>query len=98
MRFLFFESSEGQYNIDELEDKAIELLEFILTMDKGEFYVRAIGKIILPKDLIYYNESHTRFASPEEKVQRGLDYYRHLQAAKERVYALIIELLRFQSW
>ncbi len=97
-RFLFLESSEGLYSLDELEEKAIELLDFILTMEKGDFYVRAIGKLILPNDLVIYNESKTRFANPEQKIQRGLEYHQELQKAKERVYELIVELLRFQSW
>jgi hypothetical protein len=98
IRFLFFESAEATYDIDELERKAIELLEFILTMEKGEFYAKVIGKLILASDLINYNESRTRFASIEKKIHRGLEYHQQLQAVKEQVYELIIELLRFQSW
>jgi hypothetical protein len=98
IRFLFFESAETTYDIDELERKAIELLEFILTMEKGEFYAKVIGNLILPSDLINYNESRTRFVGIEKKIQRGLEYHQQLQAVKERVYELIIELLRFQSW
>lgn len=98
VRSLFFESSENAYSLDELEEKAIELLEFILTMEKGEFYAKIIGKLIIPNDLIVYNESRTRFANQDKKRQRGLEYHRELQQAKEQVYELIVELLRFQPW
>jgi len=98
VRFMFFEAGQETYTLEALEEKAIELLEFILTMEKGEFYAKAIGKIILLPDIIIYNESRTRFSSLDEKIQRGLDYQKQLQDVKERVYTLIIELLRFQPW
>lgn len=77
---------------------AIELTEFIFTLEKGEFYGTKIGQTIIPQDLIVRNTTVPRFRNDEHKAQRAREYFQHLQDSKEQVYAWIIEALRYQPW
>jgi hypothetical protein len=97
-RLRFFESEEGDFEIEELERKAIELVEFIFTLEKGEFYGTIIGRAIIPHDLIVWNESVPRFHNDAHKAQRATEYYQSLQKVKKQIYTLVVEALRFQSW
>jgi len=98
MRLQFLESEEGELDLDELEQKAIELVEFIFTLDKGEFYGTIIGRMIIPQDLIVRNLTVARFKNAAYKAQRTIEYYQTLQNDKEKVYSLVVEILRFQPW
>jgi len=98
IRMQFFESQECEFEIEELEKKAIELTEFILTLEKGEFYGTRIGHAIIPQDLIVRNTTVPRFRNDEHKVQRAKEYFHHLQDTKEQVCTWIVEALRFQPW
>jgi hypothetical protein len=97
-RLQFFESAQGEFDLEELEQKAIELVEFIFTMEKGEFYGTIIGRAIIPQDLIIQNVSVPRFKNDAHKSQRTIEYYQNLQKVKGQVYSWVIESLRFQSW
>ncbi len=97
-RMQFLESQEGEFQIEELEQKAIELAEFVLTLKKGEFFGAHIGRAIIPQDLIIRNTTVPRFKNDAHKMQRAVEYFQHLQNTKEQVYAWIIEALRFQNW
>ena len=98
MRLQFLETKEGELDLAELEQKAIELVEFIFTLDKGEFYGTIIGRMIISQDLIVRNLTVARFRNAEHKAQRASEYYQKLQNDKEKVYSLVVEVLRFQSW
>ncbi len=97
-RLQFLESKEGELTLEELEEKAIELVEFIFTMEKGEFYGTIIGRIIIPQDLIVRNASVPRFKNDAQKKQRAAEYFLDLQQIREKIYSLIVEALRFQPW
>jgi hypothetical protein len=97
-RMQFLESQEGEFEIEELEQKAIELAEFILTLEKGKFYGAHIGRAIIPQGLIIRNTTVARFKNDAHKVQRAAEYFQLLQNEKEQVYAWIVEALRFQPW
>lgn len=97
-RMEFLESQEGDFEIEELEQKAIELVEFIFTLEKGEFYGTHIGHAIIPQDLIVRNTTVARFKNDAHKAQRAAEYFQQLQSAKEQVYAWVVESLRFQPW
>lgn len=97
-RLQFLESNEGELTLDELEEKVIELVEFIFTMEKGEFYGTIIGRMIIPQDLIVRNVSVPRFKGDAQKKQRATEYFLELQQVKEKIYSLIVEALRFQPW
>lgn len=98
IRLQFLESKEGEFDLEELEQKAIELVEFIFTLDKGEFYGTIIGRMIIPEDLIVRNLTVARFKDAAHKAQRTIEYYQRLQNDKEKVYSLVVEALRFQPW
>lgn len=98
IRMQFFDSQEGEFEIEELERMAIDLTEFIFTLEKGEFYGTRIGQSIIPQDLIVRNTTVPRFRNDEHKVQRAKEYFHHLQDTKKQVYTWIVEALRFQPW
>lgn len=98
-RMQFLESREGDFEIEELEQKAIELVEFVFTLEKGEFYGTHIGHTMIPQDLLVRNTTVARFKSDSHKAQRrAAEYFQHLQNTKAQVYAWVIEALRFQNW
>jgi hypothetical protein len=97
-RMQFLESGVDDFEIEEREQKAIELVEFIFALEKGEFYGTKIGHAIIPQDLIVRNTTVPRFKNDAHKAQRATEYFKHLQDVKDQVYAWIVESLRFQPW
>lgn len=98
LRLQFLDIDDFDYSLEELEDKAIELCDFILTFEKGHFYAKAIGSLIIPMDRIIVYEGHPRYKSKKEKDAKTKEYCKTLKNSRKQVHALIVELLRFQSW
>jgi hypothetical protein len=98
LRLQFLDADASDHTLEELENKAIELCEFILTFEKGEFYARVIGSLIIPTDRIIFHEGYPRYKTEEERDVRTQEYCESLKRSREQVYSLVVESLRFQPW
>jgi len=83
-----------------LEQQASELVGFVAEMEMGNFYSKKINELVKkPKYATSWSgstgESERRRTDNEE---RGKEYLQQLRDAREAVYKLIMELLRFQKW
>ncbi len=98
LRLQFLDVDDSDDNLEELENKAIELCEFILTFEKGAFYARVIGSLIIPNDRIVFHEGYPRYKTEQERETRTKEYGKYLKSVSEQVHSLVVELLRFQPW
>ncbi len=97
-RLQFFNTEHNNHSLEELENMAIELCEFIWTFEKGEFYAKKVGELIIPRDLITYNTNVPRFRTKSGYLTKTEDYRRELQKKQEKVHTLVVEMLRYQPW
>lgn len=85
---------------DMLAQQAVELVEFAAEMEMGKFYSKKINELVKkPK----YPGVWTGASGETERrrmlsEERGKEYIQQLREAKEEVYKLTMELLRFQKW
>ncbi|MBW3624510.1 MAG: HNH endonuclease [Armatimonadetes bacterium] len=100
-RMQFLELVEKQPDPDLLENKSLELVEFISSLKMGQFYSKKVNDLLSRPESMgggYSNyltgESH--FWSNNK--QRTEDYVVKVQTARIEVYSLMVELLRFQDW
>lgn len=94
MKFLGLVQSDS--NANELYGRSQELIEFVAALEMGSFYSRKIKELIGRPKLISVADGDERDKARETHVAN--EYRKQLCSAKEQVYWLIVELLRFQKW
>ena len=82
--------------IQKAGDEARTLVDFLAELNMGEFYAGQIRSLVQLAPLVFVGGSERPF---EETVKTHLDAYRDkLAGSRDRVYELVVELLRFQDW
>lgn len=81
----------------ELTSQSQELIDFVAALEMGAFYSKRIEVLLKEKGGWAY-----RLDNPDQNREvnekRARMYREKLRDAKDEVYTLIIELLRFQKW
>ena len=86
--------------VDTLEKYATELIEFVASLEMGEFYSKRLKELIArPKRAYVFSLGGGRDPEFERQMNRARQDYRQ-QLADNNQYAkgLLIELLRYQVW
>ena len=102
-RLQFMDSIKGDETasgLKELEDKSKELVDFIASINMGDFYSKQIHELVKRQHaFVAYtgrrgeNEENAKLVAAANKR-----YLQHLQDRRYKVYELAIELLRFHEW
>lgn len=100
-RQLFLETVvPGEQATSALESQAGELIEFIQALEMGEFYGKRLTELIGPLNRAFFMSLEAgpdpRFEEQRRAANR--DYRQKLITNREPVRALLVELLRYQSW
>lgn len=100
-RQLFLDSVEIHKEEDDfLENHAKELIEFVASLEMGNFYSKRIHELIgEPENIVFgiLSKSHASHITKQLK-NRNAEYRKKLVANSHKVKALLIELLRYQAW
>lgn len=95
-RIKFLNSVKVDSNTQDLYRRSHELVEFIANLEMGSFYSKRIGELVgKPISIGVFFGGETDKVR-EERIES--DYRKQLCSAKDQVYWLVIELLRFQKW
>ena len=101
MRQTFLASIEhGDDATAELEAQATELIEFISALEMGEFYSKRLTELIGPLRRAFIMSLGSGPDPQYERQRRSAhhDYRNKLIANRDSAQALLVELLRYQSW
>lgn len=101
VRQLFLDSVLlGQDAVDDLEAQANELIEFIQSLEMGEFYAKRLTELIGPlrRGFIMSLGSGPDLRYEQQRQKANHDYRQLLVTNREPARTLIIELLRYQDW
>jgi hypothetical protein len=100
-RARFLDTITEDSDADELEDRAAELADFVAALQMGEFYSKKV-KHILDKPAYGFAftpgdpASMQRYA--KARAEQAREYRNQLRHVRSEIYALLVELLRFQKW
>lgn len=98
----FLDEIADNANTTELRDKSLELVEFVNELEMGNFYANQIKKLCkAPVGGVFVGAPPGSQGALEDKKkaeQRASEYRNQLRNARDEVYSLIVQLLRFQSW
>jgi hypothetical protein len=101
VRMRFLDSIDENSSADELAHKAQELIEFVEALEMGTFYSKRLAELInkprsasafVPGDPASVQRHRLR------AQRRNRQYCEMLNRNRDPVQALVVELLRFQSW
>ncbi|MDF7809665.1 HNH endonuclease signature motif containing protein [Pontiellaceae bacterium B12219] len=94
------EVEESENQISDITDNSNELIEFIASLEMGEFYAKRLKEILIPPHRVRVSV----FGNGSESNRRNedaiyfLNYRKQLIEKRESVKELIIEQLRYQTW
>lgn len=95
MKYLSSIADEGVKS--ELKSRSQELIDFVAALEMGAFYSKRLESLIKENGVWAYSmDDSARNRAVDEK--RARLYREKLRNAKDEVYSLIVELLRFQKW
>lgn len=101
IRQLFLADVEaGDAEIDDLERQAIELIEFIESLEMGKFYSKRLTELIgpLPRTLVFPFGADVHPAIKQQIKEGRRSYRQKLLAGRETARNLLVEQLRYQPW
>lgn len=86
--------------VEELEKHANELIEFVASLEMGEFYGKRLKELIgKPKMAFIFSLDGGHDPEFERQMRKSKEQYRQqLIDNNEHAKALLVELLRYQSW
>jgi len=104
IRVQFLDEIDDNADSDHLSEKVSELVKFVEELEMGKFYANRIKKLLEEPsrvDIAFIGGP----PDPEEEIRHKRRWEQHsrehrekLRNARDEVYSLIVELLRFQSW
>lgn len=102
-RLRFLDDVQDDTSARELQDKVSELVKFVQALQMGEFYRGQIAKLLRKPIRVQGSRSYsglgTSSSTRSYPVRNDDQEYRaQLRAVHEQVYALAVELLRYQPW
>lgn len=99
-RVRFLDSVDDGADPRELESSVKELADFVAALEMGEFYSKQIGELLKrPKYMrAWTGEAGEAEMHKAQDAQHAEEYRNKLRKARDEVYLLVVELLRFQKW
>ncbi|MBA2881800.1 hypothetical protein HNR65_002131 [Desulfosalsimonas propionicica] len=100
-RTLFLNEIEiNDSNVAEIENRAKELIEFVASLEMGDFYSKRLNELVGPLKRVFVMALG---GGPDPHYERqrkraNYDYREKISQNKDDVYSLIVELLRYQKW
>jgi hypothetical protein len=90
----------GDSSVGEIELLAKELIEFIQALEMGEFYGKRLKELVGPLQGVFIISLNAGPDPHYEKQRRhaNQNYREKLISNREPTKALLVELLRYQSW
>jgi hypothetical protein len=90
----------GDSTVGEIELLAKELIEFIQALEMGEFYGKRLKELVGPLQGVFIISLNAGPDPHYEKQRRhaNQNYREKLISNREPTKALLVELLRYQSW
>ncbi len=100
VRMLFLDNIANDTDKDELEAKARELMDFVAALEMGDFYSKQIKALVEAPSYMYVLSwgGGPDPALDAQLRRKAAEYRDQLRIAREKVQALVVELLRFQRW
>ncbi len=101
VRMSFLDSIDSNADALQIEAKAKELVNFVAALEMGSFYSKTISELTKRPYHTFWLAADDPDANKEEKIKYELhlkQYLEQLRSSREKVYALCVELLRFQNW
>lgn len=90
----------GDSSVGEIELLAKELIEFVHVLEMGEFYGKRLKELVGPLQNVFIMSLNAGPDPHYEKQRRhaNQNYREKLISNREPAKALLVELLRYQSW
>ena len=101
MRLRFLEGISNDSDAKRLWGQALELVDFVAALNMGAFYAKEMNKLVrMPPGGGCLDmgdpESERRYRLAQQ--ERAKKYLEQLRGARDRLYVLAVELLRYQEW
>ena len=100
-RLKFLDEIEDDTDIKELQRNAQELISFVADLEMGTFYSERIADLTRkPKyaSITIIGDPVSEARRRDRLVKEAQEYRDILRTNRDAVIALVVELLRFQSW
>jgi hypothetical protein len=99
-RLRFLDGITDTADASELSEQSEELCRFVAVLNMGAFYGKEVEMLVKPPRHAYSIRLDGRPDPAFEDASRRHyhEYREQLRAVRDRVYHLIVELLRYQSW
>jgi hypothetical protein len=101
VRLRFLDYIDTSSDALQLENKAKELVNFVAALEMGSFYSNSISGLTKRPPHLYFAIAGDDEVERKEKLKYELhlqQYLEKLRSSRDEVYALCVELLRFQNW
>jgi hypothetical protein len=101
---LFLDSITDDTDASILAAQSNDLIDFVAVLEMGAFYSKKIGEMIKMPNRASVSwiggpsDPNEEFQEQQRSLQHAQEYRDQLRQAQKQVYALAIELLRFQKW
>jgi len=87
-------------SVTEIENRAKELIDFVASLEMGDFYSKRLSELIGPLKRAF---SFSIGGGPDHLYDRqrsrvNYDYREKISLKKEDTHRLLVELLRYQNW
>jgi hypothetical protein len=101
VRCLFLGDLQSSTNPDEVEARSEELVEFVASLEMGDFYAKQLGRLLRkPRHAGFWvpgdPESDKRLVSQSKKHDQ--EYIEQCMTNRGHAESLLVEILRFQKW
>lgn len=100
-RLQFLDKIEDDSDVDYLQRCTEELISFVANLEMGEHYSKQIsGLIRKPKYVrtMLVGDPASQARWQESRIREAHEYRKTLRKNRDATVALVVELLRFQSW
>lgn len=96
-RLTFLDSIEDDSDISELEERSKDLIHFVAALEMGTPYSKRIGKLVKRSHWFVIAAGQPELFR-KQQLDQAREYRDKLRRARDQVYTLVVELLRFQRW
>jgi hypothetical protein len=96
VRQQFLDAVNSGDDVDNLGARAYELIEFVQSFEKGDFYAKQLKSLIREPFFVMVLGDGIDNSRQREDYQRA--YVKRLRDNRTMVQALLVELIRYQGW
>jgi hypothetical protein len=99
-RLKFLDDIAENARVESLNETVEEAVNFLVSFEMGVYYGGRVHELLQPPPCAYNFTARSGVTElmRQAEIQQDQDYREQLRSAREEVFCLVIEMLRFQKW